>query len=220
MGSDDRPSPQSEDYLLERKTKNDLKDLLKTMVAFANTVRPGHVAKILIGERNDGTPEGLTTDEADNIQKRVRGTAEQIYPPIVWRSSGYLNGDKQCLRVEIEPSGDTPHFGGAAWLRRGSETVKASDAEFQRLIDMRSSIVRELDQWIGKPVTFEIRTQYNNGFLRSNTHDATLKLVNQFYATLGYSGNPRSYPLKSLTLSWDDGNSRLKLILETRPTNA
>ncbi len=29
-----------EDHLLERKTENDLKDLLKTMVAFANSVRP------------------------------------------------------------------------------------------------------------------------------------------------------------------------------------
>jgi hypothetical protein len=30
------PHSKSEDYLLERKTQNDLKDLLKTMVAFAN----------------------------------------------------------------------------------------------------------------------------------------------------------------------------------------
>ena len=145
---------QPEDYLLEHKTKGDLKDLLKTMVAFANSVRPGHVATILIGERNDGAPEGLTPTEADTIQKRVRETAEHIYPPIIWRSSGYLNAGRQCLRIEIEPSGDTPHFGGPAWVRRGSETVKASVAEFQRLIDLRSSIVRELDQWTGKRITF------------------------------------------------------------------
>jgi len=31
-----------EDNLLERKTESDLKDLLKTLVAFANSVRPGH----------------------------------------------------------------------------------------------------------------------------------------------------------------------------------
>jgi predicted HTH transcriptional regulator len=59
----------AEDYLKERKTKNDLKDLLKTMVAFANSVRPGHIATILIGERNDGTPEGLTDETVDSIQK-------------------------------------------------------------------------------------------------------------------------------------------------------
>lgn len=46
------PVRKSEDYLLERRTQNDLRDRLKTMVAFANTVRPGHVATILIGERD------------------------------------------------------------------------------------------------------------------------------------------------------------------------
>ena len=36
------PTPvQTEDYLLQRKTKGDIKDLLKTIVAFANSVRPG-----------------------------------------------------------------------------------------------------------------------------------------------------------------------------------
>lgn len=44
-----------EDYLLERKVESDLKDLLKTLVAFANSVRPEYIATILIGERNDGT---------------------------------------------------------------------------------------------------------------------------------------------------------------------
>jgi predicted HTH transcriptional regulator len=62
----------SEDYLLERKSKNDLRDLLKTMVAFANSVRPGHVATILIGERDDGTPEDI---DPDSIQKTVRKEA-------------------------------------------------------------------------------------------------------------------------------------------------
>ena len=49
-----------EDYLLERKTEGDLLDLLKTMVAFANSVRPDHIATILIGERDDGTDKGVT----------------------------------------------------------------------------------------------------------------------------------------------------------------
>src|SRR4051794_34918812 len=103
MGSD--PNGEmvpSEDYLLERKTKGDLKDLLKTMVAFANSVRPGHVATILIGERNNGTPEGLSSTDADTIQKRVREKADQISPPIIWRSEAYFNDAKQCLRVLIE----------------------------------------------------------------------------------------------------------------------
>ena len=40
-----------EDNLLERKTESDLKDLLKTLVAFSNSIQPGHKAVLLIGEK-------------------------------------------------------------------------------------------------------------------------------------------------------------------------
>ncbi len=42
------------------------------------------------------------------------------------------------MRVEIEHGGDTPHFGGPASVRRGSETVRASDEVFQCLVDFRT----------------------------------------------------------------------------------
>jgi hypothetical protein len=58
-----------EDGLLERKVENDLKDLLKTLVAFSNSVRPGHTATILIGEKDDGTIQGVRNP--DNIQRAV-----------------------------------------------------------------------------------------------------------------------------------------------------
>ena len=66
-----------EDYLVERKVESDLRDLLKTLVAFANSVRPGHVATILIGERNDGTAAGCTNP--DSIQQTVRKEAQKIW---------------------------------------------------------------------------------------------------------------------------------------------
>ena len=40
-----------EDALLERKLESDKKDFLRTFVAFANSVRPGHTAIVLIGEK-------------------------------------------------------------------------------------------------------------------------------------------------------------------------
>ncbi|MBI4459433.1 MAG: ATP-binding protein, partial [Acidobacteria bacterium] len=128
-----------EDALLERKVESDLKDLLKTLVAFANSVRPGHTATILIGEKNDGAVQGVTNP--DQIQKRVRSDCDDIYPPIVWRSQVYERDGKHCIRVEIEYSGETPHFGGIAWVRKGSESVKATDEVFQRLIEFRLSKV-------------------------------------------------------------------------------
>lgn len=38
------------------------------MVAFVNSVAPGDTAQIFIGEKDDGTVQGVTN--ADNIQKR------------------------------------------------------------------------------------------------------------------------------------------------------
>src|SRR6185437_16233816 len=48
-----------EDHLLERKTERDLKDIRRTAVAFANSVRLGHTAVILIGECDDGSVPGI-----------------------------------------------------------------------------------------------------------------------------------------------------------------
>ena len=126
-----------EDGLTERKTENDLKDLRKTVVAFANTVRPGHTARILIGEFDDGTVQGVKN--ADQIQRKVRSECEEVYPPIIWRERVYEKEGKSCVEVEIEYSGETPHFGTPAWVRIGSESVVATEEMFQKLISMRSA---------------------------------------------------------------------------------
>jgi predicted HTH transcriptional regulator len=79
---------------LERKTENDLKDLLKTMVAFANSVRPEETATILIGGQDDGTVQGVKSP--DSILRSVRKTAEQIYPAIHYRADPYQKDGKYC----------------------------------------------------------------------------------------------------------------------------
>jgi hypothetical protein len=75
---------------------------------------------------------------------------EKIYPAIIWRSRVYDNTGQACVRVEIEYGGDTPHFSGPALVRRGSETVRASDEVFQRLVDFRKSKTRELASGSGR----------------------------------------------------------------------
>lgn len=212
-----------EDSLLERKVQSDLKDLLKTMVAFANSVAPGHVAVILIGERDDGSIQGV--DNPDAIQKKVRSTAENIYPQILWRSEVYQKERKPCVRVEIEPSGDTPHFGAPAWIRLGSVTVEASDEVFQRLIEIRNSKVRELMKWLEKEVTvtpdtgktFQVFAGGTGGVDMHprwlNEQTATLITVNQFWTTFDTGKARMSEPLDKLTLTWDDTHDRLALLV-------
>src|SRR3989442_5803 len=115
-----------EDNLIERKVESDKKDILKTLIAFANSVKPGQTATLLIGERNDGTVQGVA--DPDAMQKHVnRLCKEDIYPPLThYRCYEYEKDGKKCVRVEIQHDGETPRFGGPAWIRKGSETIVAS----------------------------------------------------------------------------------------------
>jgi hypothetical protein len=104
----------------------------------------------LIGEKDDDTVQGV--NNPDNIQKQVRKVADSIYPPILWRSRVYEREGRQCVRVEIEDDGETPHFGGAARVRRGSETILATTEMFQKLIDLRSANVAKLQELLSREV--------------------------------------------------------------------
>jgi len=219
-----------EDSILERKVESDLKDLLKTLVAFANSVQPGHIATLLIGEKDDSSIQGVTNP--DNIQKQVRKECEKIFPPILWRSTVYEKDGKYCIRVEVEYDGETPHFGGSAWVRKGSETIIASDETFQRLIDLRSGIVRELANWLNKEVTIhgdpstipvkQKEPGVTYAFTSSYSHrwnvEETAKIVavNNFWVTLEKleTGEKISEPLRKLTLSYDNKNDRLKITID------
>lgn len=201
-----------EDHLLERKTERDLKDIRRTAVAFANSVRPGHVAIILIGECDDGSVPGITN--ADKMQREIRQELEKIYPEIIWRQRPYEKEGKTCLRIEIEFSGDTPHFGDIAWIRRGNESVKAPDEIFAKLIAIRSSVARELMGWLGKSVTLSwaVGTHASMG-TNWTSKDFVVESVTAFYSTFKdlNSAARRSEPLRWLELSWDPGHERLRI---------
>jgi hypothetical protein len=209
-----------EDYLLERKAESDLKDLPKTLVAFANSVMPGHVAVILIGEKDDGTAAGVT--DPQNIQNRVRKECEKIYPDIIWRSTVYETNGKYCVRVEIEYSGNTPHFGGPAWIRSGNSTIKASEEMFQRLIELRLEPVRELAKWVGKEILIEGDQGHFPPSPYSTKHprwpkESTVRLesANRFWITVeDKDGRHLSEPLEKITLSFQNVRGCLKLLVK------
>ena len=149
-------------------------------------------------------------------QRKLRRDLDKIYPPIIWRQQLYQIGGKTCIRLEIEYSGDTPHFGDASWIRQGSETIKAPDAMFQKLIDLRSSKVRELEKWRGKLVTVSWataeRTEFGPNWLRMEcelvnvtSYFSTFKIINQ--------KKQRSEPNGWLDLSWDDAGNRLRVFV-------
>lgn len=218
-----------EDILFERKSEGDLKDLLKTMVAFANSVRPGHTATILIGELDDGTVQGVSN--VDNIQKKIRYVADKIYPAIVARWQPYEKDGRKCIKVEIEYSGETPHFGGESWIRKGSETIKATDEMFETLIQLRIGKVRELSKSIGSVITVsmdrysfpgtipeysmlfgsdDLRRWYEKGDV------ATVISVNSFYVNLRRGRDSRliAETLDKVSISFDHENCRPEIIVK------
>ena len=183
-------------------------------MAFANSVRPGHVATILIGEENDGKVPGVS--DPDRRQRDIRDELEKIYPAIEWRQTLYEKGGKPCIRIEIEFSGETPHFGDAAWVRVGSETIKASEAMLQRLVDLRSSKTIEISKWVGRNVTGHWATD-RVGF-QPNWMALECKVikVTGFYCTLERPGTMGriSEPLQWVDISWDDRRERLSLFFD------
>ena len=202
-----------EDNLLERKVEGDTKDFLKTLVGFANSVKPGHIATLLIGEKDDGTIGGVANP--DKTQMFIRETCDKIYPPIIWRSQVYEREGKSCIRVEVEYSGDTPHFGGIAWVRKGSETVKATDEVFQRLIDTRLDKVREIALWLNKPITIQQIQHFEDRLAIAFTQTVTPIFVNQFWVTYKDRDSKNvSKPLDYIVLSYDDDQDRLLMLLQ------
>ncbi len=71
------------------------------------------------------------------MPRGIRDELEKIYPPIVWRQTLYVKDEKTCIRIEIEHSGETPHFRDMI----GHETVRPHlDPGLARLLGQQISI--------------------------------------------------------------------------------
>jgi hypothetical protein len=185
-----------------------------------------HARRSRCGESDDGTAQGVTN--TDSIQKAVVKEADKIYPEIYYRTEVYEREGKQCVRVDIKNNGLAPHFGGQAWVRQGSVTIKATTELYQQMIDQRQSKVRVLLQWVGKDITISwkwVREEQRLDVLyRFASEQATLLSVNTHWATfrvrlarvdesnqIHREAIDCSEPMEKLLLSWDDGNARLKV---------
>jgi hypothetical protein len=211
---------QFEDHFVERKTSGDSKDWLKTAVAFANSTPIGYPAILFIGVRNDGSLEGGVN--FDSLQQTFNRILEDVYPPIYCLSKIVADAGKQCLAVIIPGSPQRPHFAGPSYVREGSQTKKASEAQFTQLISERSGKAYEILKWMGKEITVvfpgveEILhgTTYRKA---GETGVATLAACNQFYVTLKLHVSIRrpefySYPVQLIEISFDNVKERLELI--------
>jgi hypothetical protein len=195
-----------EDHFVERKTSGDDKhDWVKTIVAFANSAPISFPCILYIGVRDNGEVEQKQVN-LDTIQKTLNKEMKFIYPRIAYIPK-ILNVDgKQCLAVIVPGSSERPHFSGPAYIRKGSESIEASDEQFTRLIVERNLAAYQILQWKGQIISFYMTTR--QGDQRYTGSASTVVDCNQFYVTLQIQQERLSFALREVDISFDHRNNR------------
>ncbi len=130
-----------EDGFIERKSQGiKPQDIRKAVTAFANSLPEGQQGIIFIGIGDKGAVEGC--ENPDAVQKRVREAADECYPPITPQCVALKVDGKDIVAIVVSASKDRPHFAGPAYVRQGSESVKASKRLFDEMVDARHSRVQ------------------------------------------------------------------------------
>ncbi len=207
-----------EDHLVGRKTAKDAKDWKKTAVAFANSAPVGLPAVLYIGVRDNGEIETPQPD-LDEIQKRFNQRMQRVYPRVFYVPK-IIRGENglQALAVIIPGSELRPHFAGLSYVRRGSESIEASEEQFAELIAQRDSKAARILAWKGKNITVINRAAIptiGGYYSESQWPNSTVVTdCNQFYVTLQavIHEPPSSFPLSRVEINFD--NMRQKLQLE------
>jgi hypothetical protein len=207
---------QPEGPLLERKpSRVNAREIRQTVVAFANSVSGTDEAVLLIGIGDRGVVHGCTDAEADAMQKSVRDVCEkQCYPAIAFRIE-ILSERQNVVAVIIPPSDNRPHFAGQAYVRRGSESVAASDDVFNELIYSRNSKAAMLLEYKKHHTTVRLigvrhklgETQpVMDGHYRESMECKVLECNGQYarFQRIGYDSRYLSEPLDHITISYNE----------------
>ena len=130
-----------EDGFVERKLFSDGKrDWLKTAVAFANSLPEGTAGVMFVGVKHNGTIETRKdTEDLESVQRKVMEKIAEAYPPIPAFPKILEKDGNQFIAVIIPASDNPPHFAGQSFIRSGSDSLPASEKEFDRLIARRNS---------------------------------------------------------------------------------
>ncbi|ABK13622.1 MULTISPECIES: AlbA family DNA-binding domain-containing protein [Burkholderia] len=216
-----------EDQLVERKSEGVKGDELRqTLSAFANTIQSGRVGILFIGVADKG---GMITGVAnsDSVQKRVREAANDCYPPIrSYESHAFTIDEKTVVAVVVSSSDGRPHFTGPAYVRVGSESVKASAEQFDKLIASRNEKAGAILRMRDQPITVEaIGRRFDNpthapgarSQIEARIHDCDAHTVRLTVLAAGMSGWTIAEPLERVTICHDERRHRPMLILRPQP---
>jgi hypothetical protein len=144
---------------------------------------------------------------------------QKIYPRVAYLPKLIADGTKTALAVIVPGSELRPHFAGPSFIRRGSETFEASQAQLDSLVAMRSGKVYRLLQYVDKDVTVVNMSLLGNGTFMRGNWSTVPKIIdcNEFWVTLQSPGQTRqSFNLRDVELNYDNQRDRLQLEITTR----
>jgi hypothetical protein len=208
----------TEHTFVERKTVNDTRDLVKTVVAFSNTLSNDQEGILFVGATDAGEIEAHSSS-LDQMQKSLDDKLKNIYPAVYYTTKPVQESGKECLAVIVPGSRSRPHFAGPLFVRDGSRTVVAGADRYESMLAARTAKTYELQKWEGKPVTVRTLTRQNGMpyVINQTKEQGRLVAANQFYLTVDMGNRVLSHPLRRVEISYDHGAQRLELEVEGLP---
>jgi hypothetical protein len=201
----------TENNFIERKTRSNHVDWLKTAVAFANSCPIGQPGILYIGVKNDGTLESRENPtDFEKLQKSVSEKLNSAWPPIYFVIHILKKDALEFIAVVIWGSPLRPHFSGPAYIRVGPETKDASEEQYDLMIAQRSSKVRALLQMKGQTVHWHAWSPVSGTFAANG--NGQIVDCNQFFVTISGDNYKKSLPIDKLSISFDHLNNRPTLL--------
>ena len=208
-----------EDPFVERKVHSDIKDVLKTAVAFANSLPAGMPGVLYMPVKNDGTiQDGF---DLDDLQKKISSQINKAYPAIQYLQKIIRRGSQQVVAVLVWGSEMRPHFAGPAYVRRGSQSVAATEQLYRELLlsqdDKRRFLIdnREVT-WTVEHLNKEPGASRPLFDTRAvSTSERTIEEVTAFFVRFKVlaSGIYFTEMLQDVHISYDDKRRRYRAVI-------
>lgn len=205
----------AEHSFVERKTIGDVRDCVKTIVAFANTLSNDQEGVLFVGATDKGEIEAHSSS-LDKLQMTIADKVQGIYPSVHYTTKTVQEDGRECLAVIVAGSPSRPHFAGPLFVRDGSRTVVANSERYDSLLAARTGKTYELQRWQGKQIS--VRTYQRQGGIAYTVNQTvvqgTVFSANQFYVTVSFGNRNQSYPLSRVQITYDDTAKRLEIEVE------
>lgn len=215
-----------EDNFTERKSEGvKPHELRRTACAFANSLAEGRVGVLFVGVHDaTGAIQGVTN--SDSLQKNVRkALLDECYPAIAYSCEVLALDGKDILAVVIPASRAKPHFTGPAYVRMGSQSVKASAQMYEDLINSRHGKCQQIQRMMDQVITV-VGLSYrvgSNKVLKDSAYRHTLECriesCDAHVVRLKHLSSQEylSEPLERVTIGWDDEKQRPMLTVSLSP---